>query len=133
MPWKHFFALGLISLLVAGCTGNPNMIGLRSNFANAYSSLEDRRKARLAIKIYKALPKEAHEVVPIKVQRCHQYINEDSPTDSTMTTDLILAAYAQGKDGITDLKFNREGGLFHNCWFIQNGEAVGFRVSRSKK
>ena len=85
--------------MVAGCTGNPNMIGLRSNFANASYSLEDRRKARLAIKIYKALPKEAHEVVPIKVQRCHQYINEDSPTDSTMTTDLILTAYAQGKDG----------------------------------
>lgn len=42
-------------------------------------------------------------------------------------------AYAQGKDGITDLKFNREGGLFHNCWFIQNGEAVGFRVNQRKK
>ena len=53
---------------------------------------------------------------------------EDAPTEATLEDDLIIAAYARGADGITDISHRKESGLMKNCWHIQFAQGTIFRL-----
>lgn len=122
-PMKITAAIA-IAFLLAGCANNPNLVGARGNEVNKSYSLQDRRAAKLHIKISPVLPSSARSMGTITAERCHQYAQDEKPTDATLTDDLVLRAYSDGADGITNLRFERESALLKNCWHLVRGHAT---------
>ena len=89
-------------------------------------SLSDMRFARKEVKLHTSIPNDAVDITNLSTQRCHQYANETPPSESTLTDDLKIIAYAQGYDGISGIKFNKESALMGNCWFILTANATAF-------
>lgn len=119
-------ALALVVVFVAGCA-NPNLVGLRGNKLNTDYSLQDRRMAKMHIKVVQALPSNAENMGDFSVERCHQYAQDEAPSDAVLADDLVLLAYAEGADGLTNIRYQRESGLLKNCWFVAKGTATFFR------
>ncbi len=90
-------------------------------------SLQDRRMAKQHIKVSPSLPAGAVAMGEYSAQRCHQYAQNEAPSDEILIDDLILLAYAEGADGITGLRFSRESGLLKNCWHIAKGYATLYK------
>jgi len=90
--------------------------------------LKEQREARLTVKVYQQIPDAAFDVRDIQVQRCHQYLGDDAPSDETLTDDLILAAYTHGLDGVSEIHFEKKGGLLQNCWYVKRAIAKSFRI-----
>lgn len=125
-----FAALIASALLLSACTPrHGNLVGVTGNGLNTSYSLQDRRAAKSHIKIAQTLPQGAKKIGDFEVQRCHQYAQHEAPSDATLTDDLILLAYGQGADGIYNLRFDRESGLFKNCWHIAKGLASFYKNS----
>lgn len=120
---KIIAVIALTSLL-AGCASNPNLVGMRGDAINKSYSLQDRRAAKLHIKVSPVLPSSARAMGTITAERCHQYAQDEKPTDATLTDDLVLRAYSDGADGITNLRFERESALLKNCWHMVRGHAT---------
>lgn len=123
---RAIFATVAVAVL-AGCA-NPNLVGVRGNAVNTNYALQDRRAAKLHVQVTPALPTGAVVLGELSVERCHQYAQDDPPTDATLTDDLVLRAYSDGAEGITGLKFTRESGLMKNCWHIARGTANAFKA-----
>lgn len=123
----QFLALLTASTLISGCA-IPNLVGQRGNKTNSAYSLQDQRTARSQIKVEKIVPANATNLGEFSVERCHQYAQDEAPTDAVMLDDLVLAAYAQGADGLANPKFERESALFKNCWFLVRGTATFFKL-----
>jgi len=51
------------------------------------------------------------------------------PSEADVTADLMVAAYAKGADGITEVKMETSvgGALLKNCWHTLVGTAVAYR------
>jgi outer membrane murein-binding lipoprotein Lpp len=122
-------AIVIAILLLAGCA-NPNLVGTRGNKLNSDYSLQDRRAAKLHIKSTKELPQGAQSMGDFSVERCHQYAQDQAPSETVLADDLMLLAYAEGADGLTNLRFSRESGLLKNCWFVAKGTATFFKTSK---
>jgi len=120
----------LSSILLSGCIASnaPNLVGKRGNYANTGKSFEDIRAARRGIKTYSRIPNDAHSIKEVSVQRCHQNFTEDAPTIPVMEDDLILEAYAQGADGISNIRHDKQSGLMKNCWHIRTATGTSFRL-----
>lgn len=120
-------ALALIAL--TGCV-NPNLVGQRGDSLNTQYSLQDRRMAKSHIKVTPELPAGA-EIVgagPFTVKRCHQYAHEATPSEVALLDDLVLLAYAEGADGVTNVKYSKESGLLSNCWYIAKASATFYKT-----
>ena len=117
--------------LLTGCmvSNYPNLVGKRGNYANQGNTLADVRDARRGITIYSKLPASASNIKQLSVQRCHQNFTEDAPSLSVMEDDLVLAAYANGADGITNIKHTKASGLLKNCWHIKTATGTSFRLN----
>ena len=59
---------------------------------------------------------------------CHRSFVEEAPNEAAVLTDLKIAAYAQGADGITAVKISKESGLNRNCWYVLGGTAQAFTL-----
>ena len=116
-----------IIFLISGCA-TPNLVGQRGNKTNSAYSLQDQRTARSQIRVEKTVPANATGVGDFSVERCHQYAQDEAPTDTIMLDDLVLAAYAQGADGLANARFETESALFKNCWFLVRGTATFFKL-----
>ena len=64
----------------------------------------------------------------VSAGRCHRSFVEEAPTEAAVLTDLKIAAYAQGADGITAVKISKESGLNRNCWYVLGGTAQAFTL-----
>ena len=106
----------------------PNLVGKRGNYANQGKTLADVRDARRGITIYSKLPTTANNIKELSVQRCHQNFTEDAPTRAVMEDDLVLEAYANGADGIANIKHTKASGLLKNCWHIKTATGTSFRL-----
>lgn len=118
-------------LAVAAITGcaNPNLVGMRGDQLNTNYSLQDRRAAKSHIQVTPTLPANAQTIGagPFTVQRCHQYAQDNAPGDAVLLDDLVLLAYAEGADGLTDVKYDKESGLLKNCWHIAKASATFYK------
>lgn len=119
--------LGLAGLVaLAGCA-NPNLVGQRGNDLNGTYSLQDRRAAKLAVKVTPSIPAGSQVLGTLEAKRCHQYMNQDAPSNTVLLDDLVLQAYAQGADGISDVAYASESGLLSNCWQIAKAKATYYQ------
>lgn len=126
---RAIITLLAVAGFLTGCAA-PNLVGLRGNKLDSSYSLQDRRAAKQHIKTVENLPAGARNMGEFSVERCHQYAQDQSPTDVVLTDDLVLLAYAEGADGIARLKFNRESGLLKNCWSVAKGTATFFTLAK---
>ena len=117
--------------LLTGCivSNAPNLVGKRGDYANQGKTLADMRDARRGITIYSKVPASATNIKQFSVRRCHQNFTEDAPTLSVMEDDLVLAAYANGADGIANIKHTKASGLLKNCWHIKTATGTLFRLN----
>ncbi len=76
------------------------------------------------------LPDQAQVMRDYTVERCHQFAQQQPPSDKVLIDDLIMLAYAEGADGLSNLRFERESGLLRNCWSIARGTATFFRLPK---
>lgn len=82
------------------------------------------------ITVTPAIPDQAQVMRDYTVERCHQFAQQQQPSDEVLTDDLVMLAYAEGADGISSLRFERETGLLRNCWSIARGTATFFRLPK---
>jgi hypothetical protein len=122
------FTIILTALTLTACA-NPNLVGMRGDQLNTNYSLQDRRAAKSHIQVTLDLPSGAQTVGagPFTVQRCHQYAQDNAPGEAVLLDDLVLLAYAEGADGVTDVKYDRESGLLKNCWYIAKASATFYK------
>jgi hypothetical protein len=56
---------------------------------------------------------------------------EDAPDNQAIVDDLKLAAYAQGADAIHLMGTEKVNGVMANCWYVLEGKAEMYRLSKS--
>jgi hypothetical protein len=122
-----FLYLVVAVVLVTGCATNPNLVGLQGNSLDTRHGLQDRRAAKMHVRVAPSLPKDAQPMKDYSVERCHQFAQQEMPSNQVLTDDLVMLACAEGADGLTDLRFERESGLLKNCWSIARGTSLFFR------
>ena len=129
--FSYLLFVVLIAAFLGGCA-HPNFAGLEGNALNSRYGLEDKRKAVLAIKVTDTVPSNAAEQRKLWTQRCHQYLTSERPSEDTLKDDLIMAAYAQGYDGLTGFSYSTESGLLRNCWTVHKASATAFKLPGAK-
>ena len=122
----------LLSIVILSGCANPNLVGQRGNKTNSAYSLQDQRTARSQIRIERTTPSNATSIGDFSVERCHQYAQDEAPTDAIMLDELVLAAYGQGADGLSNPRFERESAIFKNCWYLVRGTATFFKLPPTK-
>ena len=130
--FSHTFQfVSILSLLFAlsACmvSNAPNLVGKRANYGYS-DDISGLREARRGVQVLTSIPEDATNIQTIETQRCHQNFTEDAPTEETLKDDLIIAAYAAGADGITNITHKKESGLMKNCWHIQSAQGTIFRL-----
>lgn len=119
-------AIVLLCGLVSGCGSHSS--NLQVGNEQSYSSLKDQREAVRAVKVYDSLPTGAQVVNEVSAGRCHRSFVEEAPNEAAVLTDLKIAAYAQGADGITSVRISKDSGLNRNCWYVLGGTAQAFTL-----
>lgn len=124
----RLYAVGLAVVigLLQGCGSHSS--NLQVGNEQSYASLKDQREAVRTVKVYEALPTGAQVVNEVSAGRCHRSFVEEAPNEAAVLTDLKIAAYAQGADGITAVKISKESGLNRNCWYVLGGTAQAFTL-----
>lgn len=122
----RLLALLSLSALMVGCSTHSS--NLQVGNEQSYTSLRDQREAVRTVKVYEELPVGAEFLTEVSAGRCHRSFVEEAPDESAILTDLKIAAYAQGADGITDVKVSKASGLNRNCWYVLGGTAKAFAV-----
>jgi hypothetical protein len=82
------------------------------------------------IKVVESVPAEAEKMGDYTVKRCHQYFNEPAPSEATLTDDLVLLAYAEGADLVSNISFGGDSGLLKNCWYVAKGNGTFYRLKK---
>ena len=116
---------GLSAFMVSNA---PNLVGNRTNYGYS-DDITGLREARRGVKVFTSVPEDATNFQNIETRRCHQNFTEDASTEETLKDDLIVAAYAAGADGITNITHKKESGLMKNCWHIPSAQGTIFRLS----
>lgn len=114
--------------ILAGCATKGNLVGPRGNDLNTSYGLQDRRAAKQHVKVAGALPAGAQAMGEFSVERCHQFAQNEPPSDAVLSDDLVLLAYAEGADGLLSPRFERESGLLKNCWSVRKATAVFYKL-----
>jgi hypothetical protein len=104
--------------------------GLVGNAIDSQYSPSETRLALRNVKVSQALPAGADVLGDISTRRCHENFTEESPSEPAISTQLRVMAYAQGADGITNLRFDKLNGLLANCWYILEGRATMFALRK---
>lgn len=116
--------LMLTAVLLSGCA-NPNLVGLRGDKLDTRYGLQDRRAAKMHIKVFGDQVPPAYTSTRIyQVERCNQYAQDEKPSKQTLTDDLIMLAYAEGADAVSDIKFDSESGILKNCWTVERASGM---------
>ena len=117
------FSVCLVTLI--GCsTYSSNM---RVGDDMSHYNIEERRAAVRSVGVYDTAPKNSKKIGVVTASRCHRRFTESGPNENILMTDLKIAAYAQGADGITDVEIDKQSGLTANCWYIINAKATAFQ------
>ncbi len=114
--------------ILSGCS--TYTVGMKVGAEPSYSSIEEQRKATIAVRQYEKLPDNAVPLDKITVARCYRSFLDDIPSDDVVRVDLTAAAYTRGADGITNIKISTTSGLLNNCWMKVEGEATPFYFNK---
>lgn len=116
--------------VVAGLVGFGLLAGCVSpaTYQKGSPTLMEMRDARTSVTVYDDIPAAAKNLNEIAVERCNQTLAEAFPSEELLQDDLIIAAYAQGADGISNIKHTEETGLLRNCWNLRTATATVFRL-----
>ncbi|GIZ54051.1 hypothetical protein NCCP691_40650 [Noviherbaspirillum aridicola] len=79
------------------------------------------------------MPAGATPIGDFTAERCHQYAQDSAPGESVLVDDLQLLAYAEGADGLSNIRFSKESGLLKNCWFVAKATATFYRTSTKQQ
>jgi uncharacterized protein YbjQ (UPF0145 family) len=94
--------------------------------------LADQRDAMRSVREYPTLPAGAETIGTVDAGRCHRSFVQSAPTRENVVSDLKVAAYAKGADGIANIVIEKKSGLSDNCWYVLNGSAVAFRLPKQQ-
>lgn len=122
---NKLFVLGLLAAL-AGCSSYSSNMQVGND--QSYTSLKDQRDAMKSVQVYQVAPSGAKDLGEVSAARCYRSFVEDSPTEETLITDLKIAAYARGADGITQPVIEKKSALNKNCWYVLDGKARSFSI-----
>jgi hypothetical protein len=122
-------ALALATTL-AGCASNS--ANMRIGGEQSYTNLADQRAAVQTIKVRPAVPLGAIVIGEVNASRCYRNMLDQAPTTDEVTTDLIVAAYTKGADGIANVHIDQTiaTALLKNCWSTLVGRATAFRFGQ---
>ena len=110
--------------VLSGCA-NPNLVGLRGDKLDTRYGLQDRRAAKMHIKLFEEqVPPGNTSTRTYQVERCNQYAQDEKPSKQTLTDDLIMLAYAEGADAVSDIKFYSESAILKNCWTVERASGM---------
>lgn len=114
------------AILLTGCSSYSSNMQVGND--QSYASLKDQREAMKVVKVLDAAPSGAEALGAVSAARCHRSFVEEAPTEENVLTDLKIAAYAKGADGLTDVRISKESGLSRNCWYVLTGTAQAFML-----
>lgn len=114
--------LGLLGVLLSACSTHSSNMRV-GNDMSSYG-LTDQREALKTVQVFEEIPQGYRELGQVDAARCHRNFVESSPAREVVLSDLKLAAYARGADGLTRVVIDEVGGLHKNCWYILNGTAT---------
>lgn len=116
--------------LLSGCISvPPDEADAPVRVGNAPSSVVDLKAARAAVHIVETAPPNAQSLGEVKAIRCHRYPGEPKPTMETVQDDLLIAAFANSANAITDVSIERQpGNVSYNCWFRYFGRAKSLNI-----
>lgn len=120
----------IVGMLAAGLSAcGANSANMRIGDQQTYESLADQREAARAISVSAAVPAGAAILGPITASRCHRNALDSAPTNNDVIADLRISAFAQGADGIADVRIEKNSGsaLLKNCWHTLVGTATMYR------
>ncbi|WJM52457.1 hypothetical protein QUC26_21715 [Pseudomonas asiatica] len=112
------------SVVLSGCSSHSSNLQVGND--QSYASLSDQREAVRSIKVTQSVPSNAEVIDIVSAGRCHRSFVEQAPSESTVLTDLKIAAYAKGADGIADVSIEKSSGLNRNCWYVLGGTAKAY-------
>jgi hypothetical protein len=122
-------ALLVLSVAISGCSSYSSNLQVGND--QSYASPKDQREAVRTVKVYQELPVGAEVIKTVSAGRCHRSFVEEAPTEAAVLTDLKIAAYAQGADGINAVSITKDSGLPRNCWYVLGGTAKAFTMSNN--
>lgn len=96
-------------------------------------NLQDQRAAMTTVTVSPEVPAGAKLLADVDASRCHRFQGDIEPTDEMVLSDLKIAAYAKGADGIARVSIVRELGLTRNCWYILTGRAATYRAAAANR
>jgi len=122
----------LTATLLTGCISVPqDEVDAPVRVGNAPSSVVDLRAAKASVQIIDKAPPDAQVIGVVKAIRCHRYPGEPKPTVETVQDDLLIGAFAQSANAITDVTIERQpGNVSHNCWFRYFGKAEALTTAK---
>lgn len=122
----HKLSIVMVSsaVLLSGCSSFSSNFQVGNDLS--YASLKDQREAMKSVKVYDAMPEGSESIGEVSASRCHRSFAEDAPTETTVLSDLKIAAYAKGADGISAVRITKASGLSRNCWYVLTGAAQAF-------
>lgn len=112
----------LASLVLSGCSTYSS--NTRVGNGMSYASISDQREAVRTVKVYDSMPDGAEALGPVDAGRCHRSFVEEGPNKNVVMTDLKIAAYSMGADGLTDVSIDKTSALTKNCWYILDARAT---------
>lgn len=121
-------AATMLAIALAGCATHSS--NLRIGNDQSYVSLADQRAAVESVTEYASIPAGAKILGEIDAGRCHRMQGTIEPSENLVKTDLKVAAFAQGADGISNISFSQGSALTLNCWYILTGKATMFSVRK---
>ncbi len=109
-------SLLIASALLTGCSTYSSNMRVGNDIS--YASISDQREAVRTVKVYDTMPEGAEVLGPVDAGRCHRSFVEESPSETVVMTDLKIAAYTMGADGLTDVSVEKTSALTKNCWYM---------------
>ena len=106
----------IASTFLAGCSTYSSNMRVGNDIS--YASISDQREAVRTVKVYDTMPDGAEVLGPVDAGRCHRSFVEESPSETVVMTDLKIAAYTMGADGLTNVSVEKTSALTKNCWYM---------------
>ena len=120
----------MLKVLAASIVGLGLLAGCVSpaTYQTGKATLMEVRAARTSVSVFDKVPSAAKNLNEISVRRCTQNLGEAFPSEELLQDDLVIAAYGQGADGISNIKHTSQSGLLSNCWNLRTATATVFRL-----
>ena len=129
---KHKLVFLLIlnaSLMLTGCASDSANMRIGTSQSNV--SLSDQRQASQVISVSDQVPIGAVVIGDVDASRCHRYAYDKPPTGENVISDLKMAAFARGADGLANIRIDKKSALLKDCWHTLVGKATIYTIPKT--